>query len=103
MSTPRQILKYTNRRLYDTFETRYITLADLRKLVLDRVEFSVLDRNSHMDITDKVLLQVLVDCDRGSEPVMGRGQLLQMIRSCASASCPNATDGPTQAAELLVA
>ena len=43
MSEPRVIKKYPNRRLYDTVESRYITLADIRRLVMDKVEFVVID------------------------------------------------------------
>ena len=41
MSEPRTIKKYPNRRLYDTVESRYITLADIRRLVLERIDFVV--------------------------------------------------------------
>ena len=41
---PRVIRKYPNRRLYDTVESRYVTLADIRRLVVERIEFVVLDR-----------------------------------------------------------
>ena len=45
MAEPRVIKKYPNRRLYDTAESRYITLADIRKLVIDRVDFVAEVRN----------------------------------------------------------
>ena len=44
MSEPRVIKKYPNRRLYDTVESRYITLADIRRLVMDKVDFVVIDK-----------------------------------------------------------
>ena len=44
MSEPRVIKKYPNRRLYDTVESRYITLADVRRLVTEKVEFVVIDK-----------------------------------------------------------
>ena len=44
MSEPRTIKKYPNRRLYDTVESRYITLADIRRLVLERIDFVVVDK-----------------------------------------------------------
>ena len=46
MSDPRVIKKYPNRRLYDTVESRYITLADIRKLVVDRIDFVVIDKKT---------------------------------------------------------
>src|SRR5580693_2607761 len=47
----RTIKKYPNRRLYDMVESRYITLSDIRRLVLERVDFMVIERNSQKDIT----------------------------------------------------
>ena len=44
MSEPRVIKKYPNRRLYDTVESRYITLADVRKLVVEQIDFVVIDK-----------------------------------------------------------
>src|ERR1700682_5928690 len=59
MSEPRIIKKYPNRRLYDTVESRYITLSDIRRLVLDKVEFVVIDKKTQEDITRSILLQVI--------------------------------------------
>ena len=59
MSEPRIIKKYPNRRLYDTEESRYITLADIRRLVLEEIDFVVIDKNSQQDITRNILLQVM--------------------------------------------
>ena len=51
MSEPRVIKKYPNRRLYDTVESRYITLADIRRLVIEHIDFVVIDKKSQQDIT----------------------------------------------------
>jgi len=59
MSEPRTIKKYPNRRLYDTVESRYITLADIRRLVIERIDFVVIDKKSQADITRSILLQVI--------------------------------------------
>ena len=59
MSEARVIKKYPNRRLYDTEESRYITLSDIRRLVLDKVDFVVIDKKSQADITSSILLQVI--------------------------------------------
>ena len=80
MKDPRAIRKYPNRRLYDTAESRYITIADVRKLVVDGVEFAVTDKKSSQDITDHVLLQVLSEQEQSGEPLLGREFLLQAIR-----------------------
>jgi polyhydroxyalkanoate synthesis repressor PhaR len=81
MSEPRVIKKYPNRRLYDTVESRYITLADVRKLVIDRVEFVVIDKKSQDDITRSILLQVIAEQEHGVDPLMSRDFLSQVIRS----------------------
>ena len=81
MSDPRVIKKYPNRRLYDTVESRYITLADVRKLVVDRIDFVVIDKKSQNDITRSILLQVIADQEHTGEPVMSRDFLSQVIRS----------------------
>jgi polyhydroxyalkanoate synthesis repressor PhaR len=81
MSEPRTIKKYPNRRLYDTVESRYITLADIRRLVIDRIDFVVIDKKSQEDITRSILLQVIAEQEHGGEPLMSRDFLSQVIRS----------------------
>lgn len=81
MSEPRVIKKYPNRRLYDTVESRYITLADIRRLVMDKVEFVVIDKKSQDDITRSILLQVIAEQEHTGEPLMSQDFLSQVIRS----------------------
>jgi polyhydroxyalkanoate synthesis repressor PhaR len=81
MSEPRVIKKYPNRRLYDTMESRYITLADIRKLVVGRVDFMVVDKKSQQDITRSILLQVISEQENGEQPLLSRDFLAQIIRS----------------------
>ena len=81
MSEPRTIKKYPNRRLYDTVESRYITLADIRRLVIEQVDFVVVDKKSQGDITRSILLQVIAEQEHGDEPLMSRDFLSQVIRS----------------------
>jgi polyhydroxyalkanoate synthesis repressor PhaR len=81
---PRVIRKYPNRRLYDTVESRYVTLADIRRLVVERVDFVVLDRKSQQDITRTILLQVIAEQEGGGESLMSRDFLSQVIRTYGS-------------------
>lgn len=81
MSEPRVIKKYPNRRLYDTVESRYITLADIRRLVMDKVDFLVIDKKSQEDITRSILLQVIAEQEHIGEPLMSQDFLSQIIRS----------------------
>jgi polyhydroxyalkanoate synthesis repressor PhaR len=80
MNNLRQIIKYHNRRLYDKGTRRYVTLADLYPLILDEVEFIVIDNESRRDITDRVLLQVMSEQERSGKLMLGRDFLLQTIR-----------------------
>ena len=81
MSTARIIKKYPNRRLYDTEESRYITLADVKDLVLKKTEFVVIDKKSGDDITRPILLQVISEQEQQGEAVMSEDFLSQVIRS----------------------
>lgn len=81
MSESRVIKKYPNRRLYDTVESRYITLADIRRLVMDKVDFVVIDKKTQEDITRSILLQVIAEQEHAGEPLMSQDFLSQIIRS----------------------
>lgn len=81
MTESRTIKKYPNRRLYDTEESRYITLADVRKLVVDEVDFVVIDQKSGDDITRSILLQVISEEETNGQPIMTRDFLSEMIRA----------------------
>lgn len=81
MTAARIIKKYPNRRLYDTEESRYITLADIRDLVLRKVDFTVIDKKSGADITRSILLQVISEQEQHGDAVMSRDFLSQVIRS----------------------
>ena len=56
----RLIKKYPNRRLYDTATSSYITLADVKTLVLEQVQFKVLDAKTGDDLTRAILLHRLL-------------------------------------------
>ena len=81
MSETRVIKKYPNRRLYDTVESRYITLADIRRLVVEKVEFVVVDKKTQEDITRTILLQVIAEQEHRPDPLLSRDFLSQVIRS----------------------
>lgn len=80
MIEPRVIKKYPNRRLYDTVESRYITLADIRRLVMEKIEFIVIDKKTQEDITRSILLQVIAEQEHSGEPLMSQDFLSQIIR-----------------------
>ena len=80
MSDIRVIKKYPNRRLYDTATSSYITLADVKKLVLDNVDFKVVDAKSTEDLTRAILLQIIIDEEAGGVPMFSSDMLSQIIR-----------------------
>lgn len=77
----RVIRKYPNRNLYDTVESRYITLTDIRELVTHRIDFVVVDKQSKVDITRPLLWQLIAALEHGDDPLMSREFLLHVIRS----------------------
>ena len=81
MTDIRIIKKYPNRRLYDTAISSYITLADVKRLVLDGVEFQVVDAKTKADLTRTILLQIISEEEEGGEPIFSTDLLAQIIRS----------------------
>src|SRR5258708_13049804 len=83
MSSPRIIKKYPNRRLYDTETSTYITLADVKDLVLQYKEFQVKDAKSGEDLTRAILLQIILEEESGAVPMFSTDILPNTIRSYA--------------------
>lgn len=80
MRDVRIIKKYPNRRLYDTVISRYITLEDIRRLVIAGEPFSVVDKRTHKDITRSILLQVISEQEEGGDPIFQTDMLEHIIR-----------------------
>jgi polyhydroxyalkanoate synthesis repressor PhaR len=80
MPDPRLIKKYPNRRLYDTKHSRYITLADVLKLVMEHANFIVIDSNTKKDITRNILLQIITEQESRGTPMFSAEILSKMIR-----------------------
>jgi polyhydroxyalkanoate synthesis repressor PhaR len=80
MTSERIIKKYPNRRLYDTQVSRYITLADVRELVMEAVPLRVIDTANDADITRSILLQIMLEEESGGEPLFSATMLAQIIR-----------------------
>ena len=76
----RLIKKYPNRRLYDTRTSTYITLADVKQLVLANEEFQVVDAKSSEDLTRSILLQIILEEESGGMPMFSSNMLSQIIR-----------------------
>jgi len=92
MSEPRIIKKYRNRRLYDTNLSRYVTVANLRQLIVEGVDFEVQDANTGEDITRNILLQIINEQEAGGEPLLTTEILTRMIRFYGEATQQAFTD-----------
>jgi polyhydroxyalkanoate synthesis repressor PhaR len=77
---PRIIKKYPNRRLYDTANSGYITLADVKQMVLESLAFQVIDAKTGDDLTRTILLQIILEEEAGGMPMFSSEMLAQMIR-----------------------
>ena len=80
MSEPRTIKKYPNRRLYDTAISSYITLEDVKQLVLERADFHVIDARTNTDITRGILLQIISEQEEQGNPIFTAEVLAHIIR-----------------------
>jgi polyhydroxyalkanoate synthesis repressor PhaR len=80
MATPRIIKKYPNRRLYDTETSTYITLVEIKDLVLQYKDFQVLDAKTGDDLTRSILLQIILEEESGGVPMFSSDMLANIIR-----------------------
>jgi polyhydroxyalkanoate synthesis repressor PhaR len=86
MSEPtRLIKKYPNRRLYDTKTSVYITLVDVKKLVVEGEEFQVVDAKTGEELTRSILLQIILEEEAAGAPMFSSDVLSQFIRSYGNA------------------
>ena len=80
MAQQRVIKKYPNRRLYDTEISSYITLEDVRQLIVDGEEFEVRDAKTGEELTRTVLLQIISEHEERGQPMFSTQLLTQIIR-----------------------
>ena len=81
MAEPNRLIKkYPNRRLYDTRTSTYITLVDVKELVLKHEDFQVVDAKSGEDLTRSILLQIILEEEAAGAPMFSSDLLAQMIR-----------------------
>ena len=80
MAAIRIIKKYPNRRLYDTEISSYITIEDVRQLIVDGEDFEVRDAKTGDDLTRTVLLQIITEQEQDGEPMLSTQLLSHIIR-----------------------
>jgi len=81
----RIIKKYPNRRLYDTESSCYITLTQVRELVIEEVPFKVVEQKTNEDITRSILLQIILEQESETNPLFSNDNLQRFIRYYGSA------------------
>lgn len=80
VSENRLIKKYPNRRLYDTETSSYVTLSDIKNLVMAGAAFTVVDAKTEDDLTRNILLQIILEEEAAGAPVFSTQMLSQIIR-----------------------
>jgi polyhydroxyalkanoate synthesis repressor PhaR len=103
MTEPRTIKRHSNRRLYDTNANRYVTLAGIRKLVIEGCDFNVIERSTKEDVAHSILMQVLAVEETQNGPLLSREFLLEAIRSPQVASRTLVASFLEQSLHLLTA
>ena len=76
----RVIKKYPNRRLYDTLSSSYITLNEVKQMVMEGVTMVVRDAKTQEDITRSILLQIILEEETGGVPMFTEAALANIIR-----------------------
>lgn len=79
-SAQRVIKKYPNRRLYDTATSTYITLAEVKQLVMERESIVVKDAKTGEDLTRSIFLQIILEEEAGGAPMFTEAMLANIIR-----------------------
>ena len=77
---PRIIKKYPNRRLYDTETSSYITLAEVKRLVMSHEAFVVRDAKTSEDLTRNILMQIILEEEAAGAPMFTEAVLANIIR-----------------------
>jgi len=78
--TVRIIKKYPNRRIYDTHDSKYITVTDVRDMIVAGTEFKIIDAKTKEDITRSVLLQIIIEQESETNPLFSTENLQNFIR-----------------------
>ncbi len=77
---PLLIKKYPNRRLYDTENSKYIKVTDLKQMIVDGANIKVIDSNTDEDITRSILMQIITEAETNGKPIFNSVMLQQIIR-----------------------
>jgi len=92
MKQPKLIRKYVNRRLYDTSQSRYVNLEDLRRLIVGGADIKVIEQATGEEITTTVLLQIIEETQRSGSNLLKPEFLSRLIRLSATDNDPTLPD-----------
>lgn len=92
MKQPKLIRKYVNRRLYDTTQSRYVNLEDLRRLIVNGAEIKVIEQATGDEITTTVLLQIIEETQRSGSKLLQPEFLSRLVRLAAADNDPTLPD-----------
>lgn len=81
MNEPRIIKRYANRKLYDSTESRYVTLSEVEQMVRSGVDVQIIDNKSKEDITARTLAQLVMESGRRKEGALPLATLKQLVQS----------------------
>jgi polyhydroxyalkanoate synthesis repressor PhaR len=76
----RLIKKYPNRRLYDIETSSYITIQEVKAIVIKGELLKVVDAKTNEDLTRSIFLQILLEEEAGGLPLFSEAALANMIR-----------------------
>ncbi|MEN9436498.1 MAG: hypothetical protein RIR09_1153 [Pseudomonadota bacterium] len=79
-SNQRVIKKYPNRRLYDTDTSSYITLSEIKQLVMENEPCVVVDAKTGEDLTRSILMQIILEEEANGTPMFTAPVLANIIR-----------------------
>ena len=81
MNEPRVIKRYANRKLYDSSESRYVTLSEVEQMVRSGVDVQIIDNKTKEDITAKTLAQLVMENERKKDAALPLATLKQLVQS----------------------
>lgn len=80
-TSERLIKRYSNRRLYDTVISRYITFEDVRCLVKEDIGFRIVDAKTGEDLTRNILLQLIMEQEEKGQAIFSTEMLQLFVRT----------------------
>ncbi len=80
MNKIRILKKHANRRMYDTELKEYVSLEQIRDLIITGVDIQIEDAKSGDDITRPILLQIMAECEQAGKPMLSAAMLMVLIR-----------------------